>query len=159
MVEVKSLGQNTVTFKGNQMIVSGPEIAQAQQIANQLSTGAAKLATLNGKHVLILTQPTVINQAQKLHSERQIGEQFQENDGNVDITNNADVQSQILDPEDETGMESNKNIQQGKKRKCILNESSDYAGGDEGKKCCYIQKSAAQNFEKTERSSRKENSQ
>ena len=32
MVEVKSLGQNTVTFKGNQMIVSGPDIAQAQQI-------------------------------------------------------------------------------------------------------------------------------
>lgn len=59
MVEVKSLGQNTVTIKGNQMIVSGPDIAQAQQIAKQLSTGAAKLATLNGKQVLISTQPTV----------------------------------------------------------------------------------------------------
>ena len=37
-------------------------------IAKQLSTGAAKLATLNGKQVLISTQPTVINQAQKLPS-------------------------------------------------------------------------------------------
>ena len=37
MVEVKSLGQNTVTFKGNQMIVSGPDIAQAQLIAKQVS--------------------------------------------------------------------------------------------------------------------------
>ena len=36
MVEVKSLGQNTVTFKGNQMIVSGPDIAQAQLIAKQV---------------------------------------------------------------------------------------------------------------------------
>ncbi len=65
MVEVKSLGQNTVTVKGNQMIVSGPDIAQAQQIAKQLSSGAAKLATLNGKQVLISTQPTVINQSVK----------------------------------------------------------------------------------------------
>ena len=65
-VEVKSLGLNTVTSKGNQMIVSGPDIAQAQQIAKQLSTGAAKLATLNGKQVLISTQPTVISQTQKL---------------------------------------------------------------------------------------------
>ena len=37
-------------------------------IAKQLSTGAAKLATLNGKQVLISTQPTVINQAQKLNA-------------------------------------------------------------------------------------------
>ena len=64
MVEVKSLGQNTVTFKGNQMIVSGPDIAQAQLIAKQLSSGAAKLATLNGKQVLISTQPTVQKMAQ-----------------------------------------------------------------------------------------------
>lgn len=63
MVEVKSLGQNTVTLKGNQMIVSGPDIAQAQLIAKQLSSGAAKLATLNGKQVLISTQPTVIKPA------------------------------------------------------------------------------------------------
>ena len=57
MVGVKSLGLNTVTFKGNQMIVSGPVIAQAQLIAKQLSSGAAKLATLNGKQVLISTTP------------------------------------------------------------------------------------------------------
>ena len=61
MVEVKSLGQNSVTFKGNQMIVSGPDITAAQNIAKQLSSGAAKLATLNGKQVLISTQPTVMN--------------------------------------------------------------------------------------------------
>ena len=65
MVEVKSLGQNTVTFKGQQMIVSGPDIAQAQLIAKQLSSGAAKLATLNGKQVLISTQPTAQQQQQQ----------------------------------------------------------------------------------------------
>ena len=61
----QSLGQNTVTLKGNQMIVSGPDIAQAQLIAKQLSSGAARLATLNGKQVLISTTPTVINQQQQ----------------------------------------------------------------------------------------------
>ena len=44
------------------MIVSGPDIAQAQLIAKQLSSGAARLATLNGKQVLISTTPTVRNQ-------------------------------------------------------------------------------------------------
>ena len=57
MVEVKSLGRNTVKFKNNQMIVSGPDLAQAQLIAKQLSSGAAKLATLYGKQVLISTTP------------------------------------------------------------------------------------------------------
>ena len=56
--QIKSLGHNTVTFKGKQMIVSGPDIAQAQLIANQLSSGADKLATLNGKQVLISIQAT-----------------------------------------------------------------------------------------------------
>ena len=64
MVEVKSLGQNTVTFRGQQMIVSGPDIAQAQLIAKQLSSGAVKLATLSGKQVLISTQPSVVQQQQ-----------------------------------------------------------------------------------------------
>ena len=54
-----------MTLKGNQMIVSGPDIAQAQLIAKQLSSGAARLATLNGKQVLISTTPTVIHQAKK----------------------------------------------------------------------------------------------
>ena len=54
-----------MTLKGNQMIVSGPDIAQAQLIAKQLSSGAARLATLNGKQVLISTTPTVINQQQQ----------------------------------------------------------------------------------------------
>ena len=44
------------------MIVSGPDIAHAQLIAKQLSSGAVRLATLNGKHVLISTTPTVRNQ-------------------------------------------------------------------------------------------------
>eukprot|EP00094_Tigriopus_californicus_P011143 TCALIF_10753-PA protein Name:"Similar to E(bx) Nucleosome-remodeling factor subunit NURF301 (Drosophila melanogaster)" AED:0.03 eAED:0.03 QI:0/0.85/0.75/0.87/1/1/8/257/2554 len=55
IVEVKSLGSNTVTFKGNQMIVSGPDVAQAQLIAKQLSSGQAKLAMIGGKQVLIST--------------------------------------------------------------------------------------------------------
>ena len=47
------------------MIVSGPDIAQAQLIAKQLSSGAARLATLNGKQVLISTTPKVINLQQQ----------------------------------------------------------------------------------------------
>ncbi len=54
MVEVKTLGANTVSFKGHQMIVSGPDVAQAQAIANQLSTGQARLATLGGKQASFL---------------------------------------------------------------------------------------------------------
>lgn len=64
MVEVKSLGQNTVTFKGNQMIVSGPDVTQAQLIAKQLSSGAARLATLGGKQVLISTTQVQQHQQQ-----------------------------------------------------------------------------------------------
>ena len=55
VMEVKPLGQNSVTFKGTQMIVSGPDMAQAQAIAKQLSTGQARLASYNGKQVLIST--------------------------------------------------------------------------------------------------------
>jgi nucleosome-remodeling factor subunit BPTF len=62
MVEVKTLGQNVVTFKGNQMIVQGPDAVQAQLIAKQLATGAARLAMLNGKQVLVSTTPTIIQQ-------------------------------------------------------------------------------------------------
>ena len=39
--QIWSLGQNTVTFKGQQMIVSGPDIAQAQLVAKQLSSAMA----------------------------------------------------------------------------------------------------------------------
>ena len=60
-----------MTLKGNQMIVSGPDIAQAQLIAKQLSSGAARLATLNGKQVLISTTPTVINQQQQQQATQQ----------------------------------------------------------------------------------------
>ena len=54
VMEVKSLGQNSVTFKETQMIVSGPNMAQVQAITMQLSTGQARLASYNGKQVLIL---------------------------------------------------------------------------------------------------------
>ena len=60
MVEVKTLGQNVVSFKGNQMIVSGPDVEQAQAIAKQLSSGQARLATMNGKQVLISTSTTMV---------------------------------------------------------------------------------------------------
>jgi len=65
MVEVKTLGQNVVSFKGTQMIVQGPDIAQAQHIARQLSSGAARLAMLHGKQVLISTTPTIVQQPQQ----------------------------------------------------------------------------------------------
>ena len=65
MVEVKTLGQNVVSFKGNQMIVQGPDIAQAQQIARQLASGSARLAMLNGKQVLVSTTSTIIQQQQQ----------------------------------------------------------------------------------------------
>ena len=55
VMEVKPLGPNSVTFKGTQMIVSGPDMAQAQAIAKQLSSGQARLASYNGKQVLIST--------------------------------------------------------------------------------------------------------
>ena len=57
------------------MIVSGPDIAQAQLIAKQLSTGAARLATLNGKQVLISTTPTAINQQQQQQTPQQTQQQ------------------------------------------------------------------------------------
>ena len=59
------------------MIVSGPDIAQAQLIAKQLSSGAARLATLNGKQVLISTTPTVINQQQQATQQTAVTQQVQ----------------------------------------------------------------------------------
>jgi nucleosome-remodeling factor subunit BPTF len=72
MVEVKTLGANTVTFKNQQMIVSGPDVAQAQAIANQLSTGAARLATLGGKQVLISTTSASAVQQQQQQGKPQV---------------------------------------------------------------------------------------
>jgi hypothetical protein len=63
MVDVRSLGQIKVTFNADRMIVSGPDNDQNHLIAKQLSSGAAKLATLNGKQVLIMTRPTVTQSA------------------------------------------------------------------------------------------------
>ena len=66
MLEVNSLGQNTVTLKDNQMIVSGPDFDEAQVIAKQLSSGASRLATLNGRQVLISFSSTMVNVNQQL---------------------------------------------------------------------------------------------
>ena len=52
-IVIKPLGQNSVTFKGTQMIVSGPDMAQAKAIAKELSTGQGRLASYNGEQVLI----------------------------------------------------------------------------------------------------------
>merc|ERR1719450_2080149 len=57
VVGIQSLGANTVTIKDGQLIVQGPDHAHATQIAQLLSTGAAKLANLNGKQVLLTTAP------------------------------------------------------------------------------------------------------
>ena len=41
------------------MIVSGPDIAQAQVITKQLSSGAVKLATLNGGEQVLLSSTPI----------------------------------------------------------------------------------------------------
>ena len=41
MIQIQSLGENTVTIKDNQLIVQGPDHAQATTIAKQLSSGQA----------------------------------------------------------------------------------------------------------------------
>ena len=62
VVGIQSLGANTVTIKDGQLIVQGPDHAAATQIAQLLSTGAAKLANLNGKQVLLTTAPAKAGQ-------------------------------------------------------------------------------------------------
>ena len=69
-VWVNSLGQNTVTVKGNQMIVSGPDFDEAQVIAKQLSSGVSRLATLNGRQVLISFSSTMVNVNQQQQQEQ-----------------------------------------------------------------------------------------
>merc|ERR1719447_1275035 len=64
VVGIQSLGANTVTIKDGQLIVQGPDHAHATQIAQLLSTGAAKLANLNGKQVLLTTAPAKAGQQQ-----------------------------------------------------------------------------------------------
>ena len=54
VVGIQSLGANTVTIKDGQLIVQGPDHAAATNIAKLLSTGAAKLANLNGKQVMLV---------------------------------------------------------------------------------------------------------
>jgi len=57
VVGIQSLGQNTVTIKDGQLMVQGPDHAAATAIARQLSSGAARLASLGGKQVLLSTTP------------------------------------------------------------------------------------------------------
>ena len=66
LVGIQSLGDITVTIKNGQLIVQGPDHAAATQIAQLLSTGAAKLANLNGKQVLVTN-------AEALRSQQQTG--------------------------------------------------------------------------------------
>ena len=61
---IQSLGANTVTIKDGHLIVQGPDHAAATQISQLLLTGAAKLANLNGKQVLLTTAPANAGQQQ-----------------------------------------------------------------------------------------------
>ena len=66
LVGIQSLGAITVTIENGQLIVHGPDHAAATQIVQLLSTGAAKLANLNGKQVLVTN-------AEALRSQQQTG--------------------------------------------------------------------------------------
>jgi hypothetical protein len=59
VVGVQSLGSTTVTVvKDGQLVVQGPDQAAATRVAKLLSTGAAKLGSLNGKQILLLAAAT-----------------------------------------------------------------------------------------------------
>ena len=80
--------------------------------------------------------------------ERQIRTQLQEDDENDTTTNSGDEQLQILNPGNKTGLETNENIQHGKKRRYTLD-----AGRNKEKKSWDIQKSAPETHGTKERSS------
>ena len=54
VVGIQNLGANTVITKDGQLIVKGPDHTAVTQIVHLLSTGAAKVANLNGKQVLLI---------------------------------------------------------------------------------------------------------
>ena len=54
IASIKSLGSNTVTIKDGQLIVQGPDHAEATAIARKLAAGEAKLGNVGGKQVLIM---------------------------------------------------------------------------------------------------------
>jgi len=64
VVGIQSLGAYTVTINHGQLMVQGPDHAAATVIAQQLSSGQAKLATLGGRQVLLTTSPAVTGPAQ-----------------------------------------------------------------------------------------------
>ena len=51
---VQSLGNNTVTTQGRQLIVKGPDLEATRTIAKMLASGETKLGNLNGKQVLLV---------------------------------------------------------------------------------------------------------
>ena len=54
VVGIQSLGNNTVTIKDGQLIVQGPDHAEATAIARKLAAGEAKLGNVGGKQVLVM---------------------------------------------------------------------------------------------------------
>ena len=68
LVGIQSLGQNTITVKDGQLIVQGPDHEAATNIARHLASGQAKLAHINGKQVLLITNPTQVQQQQQVVS-------------------------------------------------------------------------------------------
>ena len=51
---VQSLGKNTVTTQGRQVIVKGPDREAARSIAKMLASKEAKLGNVKGKQVLLV---------------------------------------------------------------------------------------------------------
>ena len=56
IVNIQSLGSNTVTIKDGQLIVRGPDHEAATGIAKKLASGEAKLGNVNGKQVLVMLE-------------------------------------------------------------------------------------------------------
>ena len=56
-IQTLGLGPYIVTIKDDQLVVQGPDHAYATKIARGLCSGAVKLANLNGKQVLVKSQP------------------------------------------------------------------------------------------------------
>ena len=54
VIGIQSLGNNTVTIKDGQLIVQGPDHAEATAIARKLAAGEAKLGNVGGKQVLVM---------------------------------------------------------------------------------------------------------
>ena len=111
---------------------SSPD-SQKEMISTETSEKSFQISDINGSFSIFDTENEKMILLQK-----QIGTQFREDDENATIRNSVDEQPKTLEPGNETGMETNKNIQQGKKI------SPDYAG----KKNFDTQKFATKTLEK-----------